>query len=110
LVAIAVILGHNFSIFLKFKGGKGVNTTLGASLLIAPIPVLSAVIIYYIIKWLFKYVSMGSLAIAIVLPLGAFIQFGIGITFYYFLLCSLMIFLRHIPNIKRLLVGKELKS
>lgn len=110
LVAIAVILGHNFSIFLKFKGGKGVNTTLGASLLIAPIPVLSAVIIYYIIKWIFKYVSMGSLAIAITLPVGAFIQFGIGITFYYFLLCSLMIFLRHIPNIKRLLVGKELKS
>ncbi len=110
LVAIAVILGHNFSIFLKFKGGKGVNTTLGASLLIALIPVLSAVIIYYIIKWMFKYVSMGSLAIAFVLPLGTFIQFGIGITFYYFLICSTMIFLRHIPNIKRLLVGKELKS
>ena len=110
LVAIAAILGHNFSIFLNFKGGKGVNTTLGASLLIAPIPVLSAVVFYYLVKWKFKYVSLGSLAIAIVLPLGAFIQFGIGIPFYYFLLCSTMIILRHIPNIKRLLVGKELKS
>lgn len=110
LVAIAVILGHNFSIFLKFKGGKGVNTTLGASLLIAPIPVLSAVVFYYLVKWMFKYVSLGSLAIAITLPIGAFIQFGIGITFYYFLICSTMIILRHIPNIKRLLEGKELKS
>jgi glycerol-3-phosphate acyltransferase PlsY len=110
LVAIAVILGHNFSIFSKFKGGKGVNTTLGASLLIAPIPVLSAVVFYYLVKWMFKYVSLGSLAIAIVLPLGAFFQFGTGITSYYFLICSTMIILRHTPNIKRLLEGKEFKS
>jgi len=110
MIALAAILGHNFSIFLKFKGGKGVNTTLGASLLIAPIPVFSAVIIYYLVKWKLKYVSLGSLAIAITLPVGAFIQFGIGITFYYFLICSTMLILRHIPNIKRLLVGKELKS
>lgn len=109
-VAIAAILGHNFSAFLKLKGGKGVNTTLGASLLIAPIPVLAAVGIYFLVKRGFKYTSLGSLAIAIALPLGALLQLGLGATFYYFVFCGLMIVIRHSSNINRLLRGTELES
>jgi acyl phosphate:glycerol-3-phosphate acyltransferase len=108
-VAIASIAGHNFSIFLKFRGGKGVNTTLGASILIAPIPVLISVVFYFTIKWITKYVSMGSLAIAFTLPIISYIQSGINNTFYYFLICSLMIIIQHLPNIKRLINGTELR-
>ncbi|MFA9399470.1 MAG: glycerol-3-phosphate acyltransferase, partial [Clostridiaceae bacterium] len=64
-VALATIIGHDFSIFLKFKGGKGVNTTLGASVLIAPFSVFISVAIYFIIKWRLKYVSLGSIILGI---------------------------------------------
>lgn len=109
-VALASIIGHNFSIFLKFKGGKGVNTTLGASILIAPIAVLISVVFYFLIKWITKYVSMGSIAIAFTLPIISYIQSGVNNTFYYFLICSLMIIIQHFPNIKRLISGTELKA
>ena len=60
-LALAAIIGHDFSVFLKFKGGKGVNTTLGASVLLAPFSVFISVIIYFLVKRQFKYVSLGSL-------------------------------------------------
>ena len=47
LVAFSAIIGHNFSVFLRFRGGKGVNTTLGATVLLAPIEVFIAVAIFF---------------------------------------------------------------
>ncbi len=109
-LALATIIGHNFSIFLKFKGGKGVNTTQGASLLIAPYSVLISPIIFYMVKWRFKYVSMGSIALGISLPLIEFIVHRITPTFYYLLICAILIIFMHRNNIKRLLRKKELLS
>jgi len=109
-LAIAAIIGHDFSIFLRFKGGKGVNTTLGASLLIAPVPVFISVAIYFIVKWRFKYVSLGSVLLAISLPLTEFLFHGFTSTFYYLLLCTILITLMHRKNIIRLINQKELTS
>ncbi|PXX96836.1 acyl-phosphate glycerol 3-phosphate acyltransferase [Marinifilum breve] len=108
-VALATILGHNFSFALKFKGGKGVNTTLGASVLIAPISVFISVAIYFIVKKGFKFVSLGSMAIAICLPLSAYFLGRDQHTILYLLACSLFIFVRHTANIKRLFKGTELR-
>ncbi|MDD5186383.1 MAG: glycerol-3-phosphate 1-O-acyltransferase PlsY, partial [Paludibacter sp.] len=69
LLALACILGHNFSIFLKFNGGKGVNTTLGASILLSPVSVFVSVFVYYLVKWRSKYVSLGSICLALSLPI-----------------------------------------
>jgi len=110
LVAFATILGHNFSVFLKFKGGKGVNTTLGASLLLSPFSVIASVLIYYIVKWRYSYVSLGSICLALTLPITGFLIHKISFVFYYLLICSLFILLRHIPNIKRLMEGTESKT
>lgn len=110
VLALTAIMGHNLSVFLKFKGGKGVNTTLGASLLLAPQAVLISVVLYYLIKWRFKYVSLGSIVIAIALPLVEFIFHGINPAFYYLLLCSLLILIRHRKNIERLWHKNELPS
>lgn len=107
LIALASILGHNFSIFLRFKGGKGVNTTLGATLLIAPYSVLIAVFSFFVIKALLKYVSAGSLTLAIMLPFSELILYGYSYTFYYLLICSILIILMHTSNIKRLINGNE---
>jgi glycerol-3-phosphate acyltransferase PlsY len=106
-LALAAILGHNFSIFLKFKGGKGVNTTLGASVLLAPYPVFIAIAVYFLIKWRFKYVSLGSMCLAIALPLTEFILHGFSPVFYYLSLCFALIILMHSKNIDRLMKGIE---
>ena len=110
LVALTAILGHNFSIFIRFKGGKGVNTTLGTSILLSPIPVLVAVIVYYIVKWKTKYVSLGSICLSVSLPVCQFLLYKSGFELYYFIICALMIILLHTPNIIRLINGEENKS
>ena len=109
-LAGAAILGHNFSIFLKFRGGKGVNTTLGATVLIAPYSVFISVILYFIVKWQFKYVSLGSMVLAISLPVSEFFIHNLSPTFYYLCICSVLILIRHQKNIRRLLQNKELPS
>jgi len=107
LVAFSSIVGHNFSIFLHFKGGKGVNTTLGASVLLAPVEVFSSVLVHFLVKWQFKFVSAGSIAMGITMPILSWWIHGINELFFYLLFCSLMIILRHLPNIKRLKSGQE---
>lgn len=110
LVALASIVGHDFSVYLGFKGGKGVNTTLGASLLIAPYPVFISVAVYFLVKWKFKYVSLGSVFLSISLPLSEFGLYGTTNTFYYLLLCMVLIIFTHRANIRRLLQKQEFSS
>lgn len=107
MLALASIIGHNFSVFLKFKGGKGVNTTLGASILISPIAVFASVAIYFLVKWKVKYVSVSSLVLSISLPLIELIFNGLNPTFYYLLICMLLIVFQHRANIGRLFRGEE---
>ena len=107
LVALATIIGHDFSIYLKLKGGKGVNTTLGASVLLAPYSVFSAAAIFYLVKWRFKYSSLGSIALSISLPLIELIIHGLTPTFYYLLICMALIIIRLRENIARLLKNEE---
>lgn len=107
-IALSSILGHDFSLFLNFHGGKGVNTTLGASLILAPFIVLLSVLIYFLIKWKFKYVSLASISLALSLSVFSFIVYGLNIVFYYFIICTFLIVFRHIDNIKRLLNSNEI--
>jgi len=110
VVGLASILGHNFSLFMKFKGGKGVNTTLGASVLLAPVSVFASVMVYYLVKWRSRYVSLGSLFLAGTLTLTELVIQPVSYLFYYLLSCTLLIVLMHIPNIKRLLEGTESRT
>ncbi len=109
-VAFASIVGHDFSVFLKFKGGKGVNTTLGASILLTPFAVLISVLVYFLVKWRTNYVSLGSICLAISLPLINLLLQSLSLSFYYLLAASLLIIVMHIPNIRRLIQGTENRS
>lgn len=109
-IALASILGHDFSIFLKFKGGKGVNTTLGASVLLAPFSVFISVLFYFIVRFFFGYVSLGSIVLGITLALSELFIYGLTPTFYYLLVCMGLIIVLHHKNIDRLLHNKELPS
>ena len=67
--AIAVLLGHIFPVWLGFKGGKGVAPGVGVFLALAPIAVLCAGVVFVVIVWLTKFVSLGSILGAATIPL-----------------------------------------
>lgn len=105
--AFFAVLGHLFSIFLKFKGGKGVATTIGVFLILTPKAMLISLIIFLIAVFLSNYVSVGSLLATALLPLNIFF---LGYPSEY-VICSLflaiLIWIKHKDNIKRLLRGEE---
>ncbi len=106
LVALAAVFGHAFSIFLKFKGGKAVATTVGVFAAISPLVTLIGVALTIIVIILSGYVSLGSLTLALSLPVlslllldWAYVPLGVVLT--------LLLFWRHRENISRLYCGKE---
>jgi len=112
LAALLAIIGHNYSIWLGFKGGKGIATSLGALLGIAPQVALIAIALFgvEIVIPALGYVSLGSLIGALALPIlmplfypGDYYRLGFGI-----LACA-MAFYRHRANIQRLRKGTEPK-
>ncbi|KZL92261.1 glycerol-3-phosphate 1-O-acyltransferase PlsY [Clostridium magnum] len=108
IIAIAAILGHNYTPFLKFKGGKGVNTTLGAFVLIIPIPTLTGVAVHFILKLATSIVSIRSIAIGITIPIVCIImKSSVSIIIATLIACILMV-IRHKDNLIRL-VNKEEK-
>ncbi len=106
-VALAAVVGHCYTPFLGFNGGKGVNTTLGAFILVAPVPVLVGFATYMIMTTFVKVVSVRSITAAASLPVTALIMgLPAPITIAIFLVTGLMV-LRHKDNIKRLVKKEE---
>lgn len=105
--AVAVFCGHVFSIFLKFKGGKGVATALGVFIVLAPLPLLAALLLFIILVYLFRFVSLGSIAAAAVMPVAVWFMGGVKELVATTACISALVIIRHIENIKRLLAGSE---
>lgn len=72
--AIAVIVGHIFPVWLGFRGGKGVATGVGVFLILAPIAVLCAGVLFLAIVWFTRFVSLGSIVAAATIPLFVWLQ------------------------------------
>ncbi len=113
--AAAAIIGHIWTIFAGFKGGKGVGTSAGALLGLAPLPLLTALLFFIIIVGLTQYVSLGSLLASLVFLLVLLLQkyiFGVPISnvlIYLSVVIAALIWFAHRSNIKRLLQGTENK-
>ena len=108
--AIAVIVGHVFPMWLKFRGGKGVATGVGVFLMLAPLAVLFAGVIFVTVVALTKYVSLGSILAAATIPLFVWL-FVLEVDLKPLLAASitgaLLIVFAHRGNIARLLSGTE---
>ncbi len=108
LVALAVVVGHIFPIFFKFKGGKGVATMLGATLMLNFWVALIAALVWAAITWILRYVSLASIVAAICTPLFMLI-FGNHQYAFSLLLVAALVIWRHWDNIERLRKGTETK-
>ena len=113
-IGLGVVLGHNFPCWLHFKGGKGIAVTAGVILAIADWPVIvCGLLIFVIIVFLTRYVSLGSLIVAFYLPVNMFLYQRENPFFTYMLVVSLIFtalaFFQHRSNIVRLLHGEERK-
>ena len=110
LIGIAAILGHNFSIFLGFRGGKGVATSLGVLLMYTPHVALVTLIVWIGVVLFTKYSSLGAIVSFALLPLNIMLfDFQDKTKFFISILISLFIIIRHKDNIKRLMKGTERK-
>ncbi len=109
LAAVASVAGHNWSVFLRFRGGRGVNTTAGAFGYLAPQPILAAFTVWALVVILTRYVSLASIIAALTAPIFMWV-FGYPYPYVAFmLLAAVFIIFRHRANIKRLLQGTESK-
>jgi acyl phosphate:glycerol-3-phosphate acyltransferase len=104
---IAAILGHNFTCWLHFKGGKGIATSAGVLIALVPLALVIILSIFIIFFVTTRYVSVGSIAAAFALPFATwFTQHDIGLTVVMTAIGALAI-LKHRKNIQRLLNGTE---
>jgi len=109
LVGLAAILGHCFPIWLQFKGGKGVATTIGTVIAAAPMTGLFIVAFWLMTAGLFKISSLAALVAMASAPITAYVLYG-ETPAIICLAITALVYIRHKDNIKRLASGTEPKS
>jgi glycerol-3-phosphate acyltransferase PlsY len=110
LIGLSAILGHNFSIFLRFRGGKGVATGFGVLLVYTPQVALFTIIIWIIIVILTKYSSLAAIVSFGLLPVNvAVFDPRYREKLFLTVLITILILTRHEGNIRRLMKGTERK-
>jgi acyl phosphate:glycerol-3-phosphate acyltransferase len=112
LAGLAVLVGHCFPVWLHFKGGKGVATAAGVFLVLCPIALLGAVLLFILMVAFWRYVSLGSISAAAAMPLLVYYLWAprhappLVVTFGS-LAAAIFIVARHNGNIRRLIEGTE---
>jgi acyl phosphate:glycerol-3-phosphate acyltransferase len=109
-LGVVAILGHIFPLFAGFRGGKGVATMTGTLIALNPVVAVIAIIFFMAVLSLTKYVSVSSMATALMLPVifGAWFGAGTALSLYSFAVAVILI-ITHRKNIKRLMKGEESK-
>ncbi|MDD2762579.1 MAG: glycerol-3-phosphate 1-O-acyltransferase PlsY [Opitutaceae bacterium] len=104
---VAAVLGHSFSCFTRFKGGKGVATASGGLLMLMPAPILIGAAVWFVICFTSRYVSLASILASITVPAAAWM---LGLPLMLKIVATLLgvvVILRHHANIRRLIAGTE---
>ncbi len=110
LAAMAVICGHNWSLYLKFSGGKGVATGAGVLIMLVPTIFLVLLIAWILLVAVTRYVSLASITIALFFPVFMLISHPNNIPYILFsFAAAFAVIFQHRSNIKRLLAGEEPK-
>lgn len=115
IAGVTAVVGHMWSVFAGFRGGKGINTSMGMLIAVAPVELAIAAGVFLLLIGFFGYVSLGSMVAAIVIPVTLFIRrnlLNVEIDGYLTLICflialSLMVLYAHRTNLQRLVEGTE---
>lgn len=108
--ALAAMVGHVFPVWLAFRGGKGVATGLGVMTALIPVAVAIAVPVFVLVVAVTRYISLGSIVSALVLPAAFFIDHDLSGSpelFLFVCLACLFVIYKHKSNIKRIVAGEE---
>ena len=111
MAAFFAVFGHLFPVWLKFRGGKGVATSLGAFILLTPKSIFCMVALFLILAYAFRYVSLASVAVTAAFPLlaWAFKEYADSRQLVLIALVSALVIWKHRQNIRRISAGKESK-
>ena len=115
IAGVSAVLGHTFSVFTSFKGGKGINTALGMLISLSPVDVSISLGFFLIVLLSSGYVSLGSVVASFLFPMVMFIRenifnveiYGYKTLIFFSIAISIFLIYNHRENIKRLLTGKE---
>lgn len=108
-VGLAAFLGHIYTVFLGFKGGKGVATALGVFLAVSPAAVGAVLFIFVIVVWKWRYISLGSITAAMAMPGMVAVFDSRQPVVIMTVIIALLVAWKHKENIKRLKDGTESK-
>ena len=104
---IAAVLGHSFSIFTRFKGGKGVATAAGGLVVLIPVSCAIGALVWVVTFFLTRYVSLGSILAAVAVPAASWLRGNPLPLNIVATVLGLFVIIRHRENIRRLLNGTE---
>ena len=109
LVGLACVVGHTLTVFMRFRGGKGVATAFGMMIALAPLPTLAAFGVFVVTVWLSHYISLGSMLAAV--TLGSMVWFVPATPLLRGVATAIAVFVvvKHRSNIVRLVKGCENK-
>ncbi len=115
IAGVTAVVGHMWSVFAGFRGGKGINTSMGMLVAVAPVELAIAFGVFLLLIGFFGYVSLGSMVAAMVIPVTMFIRrnvLNVEIDGYLTLICflialSVMVLYAHRSNLQRLVEGTE---
>jgi glycerol-3-phosphate acyltransferase PlsY len=105
--ALAVVLGHNYTCWLKFKGGKGIATSAGALAALVPLALVIILAIFVLVFAISRYVSLGSIAASAALPFATWLTKGTLTMILATTAMAVLAIYKHKANIQRLLKGTE---
>lgn len=109
LAGLAVVIGHNYPVYLKFRGGKGAAAGFGALLALLPEEALLALTVWLLIILITRYVSLGTILAALTVPIATF-YFHNEIHYLFFsILGVIFVIVKHHTNISKLIKGTERK-
>ncbi len=103
----AAVLGHSFSIFTGFRGGKGVATMLGGVAALMPLAALIGAVVWLILFYATRYVSVASIALALSLPIANWLSGQPSALLWVSVALAIVVIYRHKSNIIRLIKGQE---
>lgn len=109
LIGLVAILGHDFSLFLLFRGGKGVATSIGVLLAYSPVVAIFTILLWIVVVFMSRYSSMGAIVSFLLLPLNIYVFDYSYEKFVISIFITILLLFKHRENIGRLLTGQELK-